>query len=391
MIASNPSLNELISSANAAFLSWMGEKPCWRAAAPGRVNLIGEHTDYNDGWVLPLAIDLYTVMVAAPSSGAESIRVRSLALDEDAIFAVNPLTPLANPHWARYLQGVVHEYAELGVFARPMDVLIASSIPVGGGLSSSAAIELAMAKLIEVMSSRELSPMQRVKAARRAEKLYAGVPCGIMDQFAVAQGLSDHALLIDCKALGACPIPFNHSDLALLIFDSGVQHDLSEGEYARRRAECKQAVLEMSLSSLRDINESDFNKLESDNVSYRRTRHVFGENKRVLAATQALYEKNYKKLGKLLTESHKSLRDDYEVSCFELDILVDLAANEADVYGAKMTGGGFGGCVIVLSDWHAKEAVVRSIQTQYAKATGIFPPCLNVCAVAGADNIELKG
>ena len=386
MIESNPSLASLIESASAAVAELSGQAARWRAAAPGRVNLIGEHTDYNQGWVLPVAIDRYTAMAAAPGV-PDQIRVRSLAMAEESSLSLDQLhTPHGDP-WMRYVQGVIAQYDQHGVRCPGLDVAVVSSVPPGGGLSSSAALELATAHLLEAVTGQTLTSAERIQASVQAEREMAGVPCGIMDQTVVELAASGQALLLDCADQTTRPVPFDSQAPALLVIHSGVSHALAEGAYAQRRAECEQASALLGVNTLRDVSPDQLARLKDKGVLHQRATHVVSENERVCDAVTAIEQGHWDHLGALMTGSHRSLRDDYEVSCAELDLLVALATAEPGVYGARMTGGGFGGCVIVLVETDQLEAVADRISGQYADRMGWAPGCYRVQATAGAREI----
>ena len=410
MIEPPLSIESLQACAASELNQWTGSAARWSAAAPGRVNVIGEHTDYNGGWVLPMAIDRYTVLVAAPGLQADRIRVRSLSLGEQSAVSLSRLSDLSDDKWMRYLQGVLAQYAHRAVVCPPLDIVVASSVPVGGGLSSSAALELAMAHLIEAVTETTWSPSERIRAAVSAERDGAGVPCGIMDQTIVEQGEQGCVLLLDCaQGLISSTIPCDDPQIAWLVIHSGVSHDLADGAYAQRRAECEMICEALQVGSLRDvttemittltpdlpapspIQSSTLSPIQSrlkvpfDEVLLRRARHVVTENQRVLAATEALKTANWSTLGELLFESHHSLRDDYQVSCEELDVLVELAQAQDDVFGARMTGGGFGGCIVALVDREALSSVATSISQGYVQRVGLSPQCYRVKPASGAD------
>ena len=414
MIEPSLSIESLQAHAASELNQWTGSAPRWSAAAPGRVNVIGEHTDYNGGWVLPMAIDRYTVLVAAPGLQADCIRVRSLSLGEQSAVSLSRLSDLNDDKWMRYLQGVLAEYAHRAVVCPPLDIVVASSVPVGGGLSSSAALELAMAHLIEAVTETTWSPSERIRAAVSAERDGAGVPCGIMDQTIVEQGEQGCVLLLDCaQDLISSIIPCDDPQIAWLVIHSGVSHDLADGAYAQRRAECEMICEALQVGSLRDVTPEMITTLTPglpalspapppiqsstpspipsslqepfDEVLLRRARHVVTENQRVLAAMEALKTANWSTLGELLFESHHSLRDDYQVSCEELDVLVELAQAQDDVFGARMTGGGFGGCVVALVNREALSSVATSICQGYAQQVGLSPQCYRVKPASGAD------
>ena len=426
MIEPSLSIESLQAHAASELNQWTGSAARWSAAAPGRVNVIGEHTDYNGGWVLPMAIDRHTVLVAAPGLVAGRIRVRSLSLGEQSAVSLSRLSDLNDDTWMRYLQGVLVEYANRQIVCPPLDIVVASNVPVGGGLSSSAALELSMAHLIEAVTETTLSSSERIRAAVSAEREGAGVPCGVMDQTIVEQGQQGCVLLLDCaEELISSIIPCDDPQIAWLVIHSGVSHDLSDGAYAQRRAECEMICEALQVGSLRDVTPEMITTLTPDlpapspasppaaspiqspavspiqsstpspipsslqepldEVLLRRARHVVTENQRVLAAMEALKTANWSTLGQLLFESHQSLRDDYQVSCEELDVLVELAQAQDDVFGARMTGGGFGGCVVALVDREALLSVATSICQGYAQRVGLSPRCYRVNPASGAD------
>ena len=386
MIVPNPSLASLTQSASDALERFSGCTPKWCAAAPGRVNLIGEHTDYNAGWALPIAIDRYTVLAAAPGSETGQLRVRSLAFEEEGALSLEVLDTLHSTAWMRYLQGVVLQYRRKGIACPALDIVIASSVPPGAGLSSSAALELAMAHLLESVTGQSLSSAARIDASIEAERQTAGVPCGIMDQTAVESAHPEHALLLDCADNTVTAVPFRQADVALLVIHSGVSHSLAQSAYAQRRDECERGARALGVSTLREVDRSDLHALD-DALLRRRVRHVVSENARVQRSVAALQRGDWDTLGTLMVDSHNSLRDDYAVSCDELDVLVQLAVAQPGVYGARLTGGGFGGCVIVLIDTERLEAVAESVGRQYAEQVGWAPLCYRIQSAAGANEL----
>jgi galactokinase len=316
-------------------------------SAPGRINLIGEHTDYNDGFVLPFALAQRTTVAASPT-GDPLWTVESTAAKERVAFGPEGLTPGAVPGWAGYIAGVVWVLREAGVDVPGARLAITSDVPLGAGLSSSAALECAtLAALLDLAGDG--LPMPHWPAlAQRAENAYVGVPCGIMDQSAATLCQDGHALFLDCRSLATEQVPFRLADhgLALLVLDTRVRHRHADSEYAVRRRTCEDAADALGLSALRDATIADVAKL-TDDVQRRRARHVVTENERVLATIEQLRAGRADAIGPLLTASHESLRDDFEVSAPELDAAVN-AALAAGALGARMTGGGFGGCVIAL-------------------------------------------
>ena len=287
----------------------------------------------------------------------------------------------------RYVQGVIAQYDSRGVHCPGLDVAVASSVPPGGGLSSSAALELATAHLLEAVTEQALTSSKRIEACVQAEREMAGVPCGIMDQTVVELAESEQALLLDCADQTARSIPFDSQAPALLVIHSGVSHALAEGAYAQRRADCEQAGALLGVNTLREVSPDQLARIKDEGVLLQRATHVVSENQRVCDAVAAIEQRQWDRLGALMTASHRSLRDDYEVSCPELDLLVELATAEPGVYGARMTGGGFGGCVIVLVDTDQIEAVADRISGHYGDRIGWAPGCYRIQAGAGAREI----
>lgn len=340
--------------------------------APGRVNLIGEHTDYNEGFVMPAAIEL-GCWVAIAGREDRRLVVRSENLQETV-----ELDPSAQRrgHWSDYVQGVAVLLEQRGLRLRGANLLIQSEVPIGSGLSSSAALEVATGLALLGNSGLELERMELARLCQRAENEFVGARCGIMDQFTACFGEAGHALLLDCRSLQyrALPLP---AGAALVICDSGVRHDLAAGEYNARRAQCEAGVGVLArerpqVRALRDATMEDLehNRAQLGDVVYRRCCHVVTENARVQQAAGALERGDLRDFGRLMGESHRSLRDDYEVSCAELDLLVELAGQLDGVYGARMTGGGFGGCTINLVKSEKMEEFRRSLAAGYQQATG---------------------
>ena len=370
------SLDRLVKEAEAEFARRFGRSPRWIAAAPGRVNLIGEHTDYNDGFVLPMAIDRY-VVVAADSSpdGTCGATLYSAALDQTTTIAVAPPFAPGAVAWAHYVQGVVAGCREAGLNARPFEAVVVSDVPQGGGLSSSAALEVAVATLIEAMTGSPLEPLQKALLCQKAEHDFAGVPCGIMDQCSSVMGQDGALLLLDCRARTVSLTPLADPDVVALIVNSNVKHELNDGGYAVRRRQCEEAAALLGAAALRDVTVQHLEQARNqlDAVHYRRARHVVTENARTVEAADAIRRGDWPTVGRLMIESHASLRDDFEVSCGELDWLVALATEggaENGVIGSRMTGGGFGGCTISLVRRSALDAVSSHISKGYFCKTG---------------------
>ncbi len=383
-------LPELTDYVSRHFARTYGRPPRWIAAAPGRVNVIGEHTDYNDGFVLPMAIERYAVMAtdSAPSSSSISIRDTSEGVEPATIDLSLPVKP-GKPKWSNYPRGVIAGCLARGINPGGLDVLLHSTVPLGGGLSSSAALEVCTATLLEAVTGKKMDPVEKALLCQQAEHEFAGVPCGIMDQFISVMGRENHLLLLDCRSRQTDLVPMNDPSVALLIINTNVKHELGSGEYAKRRAQCETAAKILRVPSLRDADpdalESAKNKM--DNVVYRRARHVIGEIERTVHAAEGIRASNWPTVGQLMYASHASLRDDYEVSCAELDAVVEIAEGiglKGGVYGCRMTGGGFGGCAVALVQAGTVEAVSKKIAVDYKTKTGIEAMIFSSRPAAGA-------
>jgi len=350
--------------------------PCRLFRAPGRVNLIGEHTDYNAGLVLPVAIELSVVTAAAPR-GDNKIRAISLQLPEELEFDLAETSPSARGQWTDYVQGVAHTLTQAGYPIRGANLLIDSNLPVGGGLSSSAALEVSAANALLALSSVEAPAEEVAFLCQKAESDFAGMRCGIMDQFTSSLARAGHAMLLDCALLEIEFVPLP-ADVRLVVANTMIKHKLQDSDYNQRRAECEQAARLLGAASLRAA--SDLSSLPAHLLP--RARHVISENARVAAAAAALRRADPAEFGRLMAESHASLRDDYQVSCPELDTMVAIASAQPGVWGARMTGGGFGGCTVNLVAADAVDSVCRALAHGYREATGINP-VIHVCQPAG--------
>ena len=375
----------------AAFPDAPGAGPAVVAVAPGRVNLIGEHTDYNDGFVMPLAIDRQALVHAVPR-GDLLVRFRSTAFPETAEFSLERRPEKGEPSWSNYLRGALAAATDAGLPARGFDAVIDCTVPAGGGLSSSAAIEVATITVLEGLTGKKLDPAAKARAAQAAEHEFAGMPCGIMDQLISATGREGHALLIDCRDTTATPVPLDDPELAVLILNSNQSHALVDGAYAERRASCEAAAEALGVEALRDAGPEAVEAAAADGVlsgeTLKRARHVVTENARCLAAAEALRARDYARVGVLMGESHASLRDDYGVSTRELDVLVKLAEHARSegrgVWGSRMTGAGFGGCTVSLVRAEEAEALAEEIRTGYRGATGVEATAFITRACEGA-------
>jgi len=373
-------LNDLATTLANRFTEAYGCEPRWLAAAPGRVNVIGEHTDYNGGFVLPMAIDRYTVVAAAPSAGARrKIRLRSTTADAPAVIDLSqPLKPGPKGAWFNYPLGVIAGFQARGLNPSGFDALVDSTVPLGGGLSSSAALEVSIATLLERITGHKLDPVDKALLCQQAEHDFAGMPCGIMDQFISVMGKRDHLLLLDCRSRKTELVPMTDHSIELLITNTNVKHELTGGEYARRRAECEEGARLLGVASLRDADAELLERTRGKmtDLIYRRARHVISEIERTLHAAEGVRASNWPTVGQLMYASHFSLRNDYEVSCAELDTIVDIAQAigiSGGVYGCRMTGGGFGGCTVALVQGDKVPAITERIASEYAQRTGIRP------------------
>ena len=325
------------------------------AAAPGRVNLIGEHIDYNDGFVLPMAIERYVIIAAAPRSGCPPDS--SFAKSQSATFYSSdyqesvevPLAASSAPtlcSWGRYVEGVVSGFLDYGCNVPPLNAVIGSNVPAGGGLSSSAALEVATATMIEGLTEHQLDPAAKALLCQHAEHKFTGVPCGIMDQFSSVFGEPGELMLLDCRSQKIKPVSFDGENVSVLIINSNVQHELTGGQYAQRQELCESALKAIGKSSWRDVTPEEL-ELARNSLSenqYVCGRHVVTETERTLQAAAAFESEQWKLVGELMYASHESLQHDYRVSCDELDVLVRLAREigiAGGVYGSRMTGGGF--------------------------------------------------
>ena len=387
-------LQELTTFITTEFQKTYGRAPRYIAAAPGRVNVIGEHTDYNDGFVLPMAIEFYTIMAADKRPDSISvITFRSTSQPDAATVDLSlPVQP-ALPKWGNYPRGVVAGFLARGINPGGLDVLVHSTVPLGSGLSSSAALEVCTATLLEAVTGKMIDPIEKALLAQKAEHDFANVPCGIMDQFISALGREGHLLLLDCRTRQTELVPMSDPSVALLIINTNVKHELGSGEYAQRRSECETAVEILGVKSLRDATADQLEnaKGKMSETVYRRARHVIGEIERTVHAAEGIRASSWPSVGNLMYASHASLRDDYEVSCKELDVVVEIAEDigyAGGIYGCRMTGGGFGGCCVALVKASAVEAITKKIAAEYKAKTGIEATIFSSRPAAGATIIK---
>ena len=339
--------------------------------APGRVNLIGDHTDYNDGFVLPAAIDRQIVIAATPREDS-LINVWALDFDQwDNFDLQKEISRLSQNSWGNYLRGMVWSLLQKGCTLKGMDAVVAGDIPIGAGLSSSAAIEVAVGFAMLQLSENELDLKSLALAAQKAENDFVGMRCGVMDQYISCFGQVNHALLIDCRDLSyqAIPLP---SRALIVVVDSGVHRGLMDMEYNARRAQCETAATRFGVRALRDISLKAFNNRSHQLAPSirRRARHVITENARTVSAAEALKADDLKTIGNSMVASHASLRDDFEVSCPELNLLVEIALGVKGVYGARLTGAGFGGSMVALVQPESTSDLTDAIAERYGPVSG---------------------
>jgi len=350
------------------------------AVAPGRVNLIGEHTDYNEGFVLPMAIDLSVEMAARPRTDRQ-VRIRSVDFGEEVAFSLtDALVPDPAHPWSNYVRGVLWALREAGTEPAGMDAAFGGTLPQGAGLSSSAALEVATALVAKAIRPFELDLPGLARLCQHAENDFVGVKCGIMDPFASLAARAGHALLLDCRSLDYEHVPLELGEHVVAICHSGVRHALVGSEYNVRRRQCAEGVevLRRRFPAVRALRDATLEQLEScaSELSaevHRRCRHVIAENARALESAEALRAGDLVRFGRLMDASHVSLRDDYAVSCPEVDLLVELSRRSRGVLGARITGGGFGGCTVNLVARDAVEAFRGDVLGEYGRRTGLTP------------------
>jgi galactokinase len=376
-------INDVVQRAAATFAQHWGDTAQWEVRAPGRVNLIGEHTDYNDGYVLPCAIDFQTVVFASARADGQ-VCVVAADFDESDTFSTDA-DYRAHPTqlWANYVRGVVQAMRLNGFATRGINMAIAGNVPQGAGLSSSASLEVAVGLALSRLNEFEISLSDIALMGQQAENQFVGCQCGIMDQLVSAQGRAHHALLIDCRSLQTQSVHIP-DEMAILIVHSGVRRGLVDSAYNDRRSQCEQAARFFGEKALRDVS---LHRLMSakgqlSDVVYRRARHVITENERTLLAAQALSASNMASMGQLMAQSHISMRDDFEITTPAIDRLVDILQKAIGAQGgARMTGGGFGGCVVALLPRSQTDEVLLVMQAQY-KAPDNLAPRHWVCSPA---------
>lgn len=357
--------------------------------SPGRLNLLGEHTDYNGGFVLPIAIDRSTIVAAAPAE--DRVRVWSETWHEEDVFDPRSLQRDEQRLWVNYIRGVLWALAERGITRHGADILITGDLPVSAGVSSSASLEMGVAVAALALAAKEMPRRDVALLCQRAENEFVGVKCGIMDQFAVGLCEAGHALLLDCLTLETQSVPLAGDAPVFFVCDTAKERELAASAYNQRRAECESAARHFGKDSLRHVTAEmlETGKAGLSGIQYRRCRHVISENARVHEAITVMGQGKWSRFGELLQQSHVSLRDDYEVSCRELDIMVELAMHHPGCLGARMVGAGFGGCAMAAVQRDAVAGFAETVGEAYEKQTGLQPRIFSVEAAGGTSVISV--
>jgi galactokinase len=373
-----------------AFQGRYGSPPTFLVRAPGRVNLIGEHTDYNDGFVLPMAIDR-AIWIALRQRQDREIACSSLDLETEVHFSLDSIQR-GGEEWGEYLKGVAWAMQEAGMRLSGWEGVLAGDVPVGAGLSSSAALEMAAGRANAVVSGLEWEPATFALFGQRAENNWVGVQCGIMDQLVSAAGVEGHGLLIDCRTLEVEPIPLP-PETSIVILDTGTRRGLVESAYNERRKQCEEAARFFHVTALRDVTIDQFQASADglDRITQKRARHVITENERTLVAAEAMRSGDAIALGRLMDASHKSLRDDFEVSSEALDLMVSVALHHPACLGARMTGAGFGGCAVALVEESQTGPFTTQVADDYQRQSNIKPKVYICKASRGAEAIIPDG
>ncbi|WP_318435934.1 galactokinase [Photobacterium leiognathi] len=365
-------MSDLISNVKHAFTAVLGYQPSHLIQAPGRVNLIGEHTDYNDGFVLPCAINYQTVVAAAPRTD-NIIRVVSVDYDNatDEFDLTQPIEFQQDKMWANYIRGVVKCLLERGFTFTGADIAVTGNVPQGAGLSSSAALEVVIGQTFKVLYNLEISQADIALNGQQAENQFVGCNCGIMDQMISAEGRENHAMLLDCRSLETQAVSMPE-DMAVVIINSNKKRGLVDSEYNTRRQQCEEAARIFGVKALRDVTIEQFNAKahELDELVAKRARHVITENERTVEAATALRNHDMKRMAELMAQSHASMRDDFEITVFEVDTLVNIVKDViGEQGGVRMTGGGFGGCIVALVPPTLVDDVKAAVEAKYQAAT----------------------
>jgi galactokinase len=365
------------------FRARFGAAPTAVVRSPGRVNLIGEHTDYNDGFVLPIAIDREVWIALRPREDRRVV-VHSLDYGDSLSFELGPLSR-AGTEWGEYLKGVAWALQEAGHSLKGWEGVMSGEVPRGAGLSSSAAVELAAQRAFATVSGLPCKPAEMALLGQRVENQWLGLHTGIMDQMIVAGGRKDHALLIDCRSLELQPVPMPPGAV-VVVLDTGTRRGLVGSAYNERRSQCEEAARFFGVKALRDVDVATFSARQDglDPLVRRRAKHVVTENDRTVQAAEAMRAGDLARLGRLMDASHASLRDDFEVTNDALNTIVSLAQGQPGCFGARMTGAGFGGCAVALVAPEHAEAFVQAVTTKYTQATGNTPQCYVCHAADGA-------
>ncbi|ELA9243563.1 galactokinase [Vibrio alginolyticus] len=385
-------MSELIQNVKTSFEQVLGYAPSHIIQAPGRVNLIGEHTDYNDGFVLPCAINYQTV-VAAKKRDDNLVRVVSVDYDNalDEFDISQAITFQQDKMWANYIRGVVKFLLARGYQFTGVDIAVTGNVPQGAGLSSSAALEVVIGQTFKVLFNLEISQAEIALNGQQAENEFVGCNCGIMDQMISAEGRENHAMLLDCRTLETQAVSMPE-DMAVVIINSNKKRGLVDSEYNTRRQQCEEAARIFGVKALRDvtIEQFDHKVADLDEMVAKRARHVITENDRTLEAAEALRAHDMKRMGELMAQSHASMRDDFEITVKEIDTLVEMVKDViGDQGGVRMTGGGFGGCVVALVPPALVEKVKATVETNYEAATGLKESIYVCQAKPGAGLVEV--
>ncbi|WP_112481127.1 galactokinase [Vibrio variabilis] len=385
-------MSELITNVKSVFKQVLDYQPTHIIQAPGRVNLIGEHTDYNDGFVLPCAINYQTVVAAAKRED-NLIRLVSVDYgnDTDEFDLSKPIEFLPGKMWANYIRGVVKFLLARGYTFSGADICVTGNVPQGAGLSSSAALEVVIGQTFKTLYDLNISQAEIALNGQQAENEFVGCNCGIMDQMISAKGEQNHAMLLDCRTLESESVSMPE-DMAVVIINSNKQRGLVDSEYNTRRMQCEKAAQVFGVKALRDVSIKEFNQNQQslEDVVAKRARHVITENDRTLEAAKALRAQDMKRLGELMAESHASMRDDFEITVSEIDCLVDIVKDViGDQGGVRMTGGGFGGCIVALIPPSLTDAVEQAVTAKYQAATGLQASIYVCQASAGSGVVEV--
>lgn len=364
---------DLVTSAIESFKNHFQQEPEWLGLAPGRVNMIGGHTDYNQGFVMPFAVERYTVVVGGSASTPNESKAISGSQAEPVLVDLHSDLTLGTPKWGNYLKGVAHGLKEKGWNIPNVNLFVDSNLPDGAGLSSSAALEVSITSMFEKATGQKLDPLEKALLCQKAEHDFANVPCGAMDQIISVFGQPGHMLRLDCIDFSMEQVPFDADKVAVLITNSNVKHELGDSQYSVRRSQCESAAEKMQVESLRHATLELLaqHKESLTDKEYDRAHHIITENSRTLSFLDSMRKNDFATAGQLLYETHASLRDDFEVSCEELDVLVEIAKGigmEGGVFGSRMTGGGFGGCTVSLVAVDAVERVSETLKKAYAES-----------------------